>query len=345
MKIRIKWIARFFSNNKELKLLSLLLGVLTFYAIRGATSDETTIEIPVNVRMEEEGIAILERDPSSVKVTFRGSTEDILRLAQKHIKAEVKTVIRPKAKNPTGSEQINIHPRNITGAGGGVRVVNIEPKSVHISLDREVEKEFLVAEPETIGEPLLGKVEISYEPKTVRIYGPKRRLEEAKNVVATEPVRVEGRVESFTTEARVIPPIAWGSEIDPETIDVTVNIVTESISRQWTNVAVLAMSPQGEEVKYRFIPPTVDVTVHGRKAMVKNVLRKHVSVFADCTELDLDRTNMAPVHVHLPPGTDLQATVEPEKIRVRAIAPEKKTADDTPETASEEENIEETGDE
>ncbi len=329
-KIKFKWITGFFTSNSKLKLLSLLLGILTFYAIRGATSDETTIEIPVNIRMEEEGIAILERDPSSVKVTFRGSTEDILRLAQKHIKAEVKAVIKPKAKNPTGSEQVNINPRNIAGTGGGVRVVNIEPRSVIVALDREVEKEFLVAEPETIGEPLLGKVEISYEPRTVRIYGPKRRLEEAKNVVATEPVRVEGRVESFTTEVRVIPPITWGSEIDPETIDVNVRIVTQSISRQWTNVTVLAMSPQGREVKYRFDPSTVDVTVQGRKTLVENINEKQVYVFADCTQLDLSKPGMAPLHVYVPQKTDLHATVQPEKVRVYTIDLEDTTTNPEP---------------
>ncbi|MFW6152660.1 MAG: CdaR family protein [Verrucomicrobiota bacterium] len=334
-KIKFTWIAGFFSNNRKLKLLSLLLGILTFYAIRGATSDETKLQIPVNVRMEEEGIAILEQDPSSVEITFRGSTEDILWLAQKHIKGEVKAVIKPKAKNPTGSEQVAINHRNITGTGGGVRVVNIAPRTVDITLDREVEKEFLVAEPETIGKPLLGKVEISYKPRTVKIYGPKRRLEEAKNVVTTEPVQIEGRVESFTEEVRVIPPIAWGSEIDPETIEVTVNIVTESVSRQWTNIAVLAMSPQGRDAEYRFDPPTVDVTVQGRKKLVQKILRKQIYVFADCTEINRQETNRAPVYVYLPQRTELRTTVKPERVRVVTIDSRDTTTNTAPETISE----------
>jgi hypothetical protein len=318
MKVSFDWLKRFFSNKRELKLISLALGILSFYAIRAATSDEITYDLPVEVKVEEEGIAILEQEPSSVKVTFRGSPEDILRLAQqKHIE-EAKAVIRPKAKDPRGAEKVAVTPRNISGAGRGVRVVNIDPQFVVVTFDREVEKEFLVTEPEILGKPLRGKVEVSYEPKTVRIQGPKRRLEAAKNVVDTEPINVGGRVESFSKEVRVIAPITWVSEIKPQTVDVRINIVTESISRKWEDMDILAMTPQGSEARYRFRPPTVDVTVHGRKKLVNRLSADQLSVFADCTRLDLSKTNMVEVNVHLPEGTDVHATPEPGRVRVTA---------------------------
>jgi len=70
--------------------------------------------------------------------------------------------------------------------------VRMEPRVVRLTFDREIETTFAVAKPQTVGTPLMGRVEVEYEPAEVRIRGPKRRLEDllryGNGCVSTEPV-------------------------------------------------------------------------------------------------------------------------------------------------------------
>ena len=74
----LRGVRAFFTEDVTLKLLAVLLGALTFYTIRGATSFEVPYNIPVQVKVGP-GIAILDQSVRSVDVTFRGSQEDLRR--------------------------------------------------------------------------------------------------------------------------------------------------------------------------------------------------------------------------------------------------------------------------
>ncbi|MDA0990493.1 MAG: hypothetical protein O3A51_07060 [Verrucomicrobia bacterium] len=196
------WLAR----NWELKLLALLLAGLTYYAIRGATGYEVEYTVPVEVAVEP-GVAVLAQDPDVVKVRFRGSQDDLLKLEQKRLKA----LIRPRNDNLDGRPRsIPVAVRDIQGAPG-VSIVKIDPQDVVVTFDRETEMVFSVLPPTTLGRPLVGKVELTYSPTTVTIRGPKRRLQELKqegrDQVSIEPVDVDGRVESFSKRWCVHPVV------------------------------------------------------------------------------------------------------------------------------------------
>ena len=320
---RFKRIRRIFRNNVGLKFLALVLATLTFYAIRGTTGYEVPYVIPLEVEVEK-GIAILDQDPMSVEVTFRGSQEDLRRLDQKQLKA----VVRPKASSPAGSEAVVIRGRDVQGASG-VRVVKIKPAVLQLKYDREIQKTVKVAKPKTIGTPLIGRAEIDYEPRTVLIRGPKRMLEDRQIVVETQPVDVDGRVESFSKQVRLLSPGGdmWVSQIEPAEVTVKVSIVTETVSREWTNVTVLAVLDHGGLTNMVFDPPAVDVSLHGRAEVVNGVRDDSVKVFVDCVGLRLSPAGKEmPVNVHLPPGVDVTATLDPERVRVLLRTPPPKPA-------------------
>jgi len=56
--------------------------------------------------------------------------------------------------------------------------VRLEPRVVRLTFDREIETTFAAAKPQTVGTPLMGRVEVEYEPAGVRIRWPKRRRED-----------------------------------------------------------------------------------------------------------------------------------------------------------------------
>lgn len=310
-------IKRVLTQNGKLKLLALVLAIFTYYAIRGATSFEVTYDVPLEVQVEE-GIAILNQDPRSVKVTFRGAQGDLSRLDQKQIRA----VVKAKATNPAGSETVSVTPSNIRGAVG-VRVAAIKPGSVSLTFDREEIREFPVAKPSTIGMPLIGRVEIEFEPAVVTVRGPHRQLEkllEEQVILETEPVDVDGRVKSFQTTARVLlPGDTWVSEIDPEEVAVRVSIVTETVSRHLTNITVFAMVDQDKGWEMHFNPPAVNVTLQARAKVLDGIPTASVMVFADCTGITGTNTTTVPVSVYLPPGKEVATAVEPDRVRVTPV--------------------------
>ncbi|MFO7869882.1 MAG: CdaR family protein [Kiritimatiellia bacterium] len=304
-----------FKANWFLKTVALLLAVLSFYAIRGATRFEVRYDIPLEIQVGE-GIAILD-PPKTVKVTFRGSKEDLRRIDQQQIKA----VVRPRAVSPSGSENIRIKPGEIQGLSGGVRVVEVEPGRIILNFDREVTKMFPVAEPRVIGTPLIGRAEIEYHPREVEISGPERRLENT-TVVETEPVEVSGRASSFTARVPVLSPgDTWVAEIDPPEVTVEVKIVTESVTRVLTNITVNAMIGAGSPEKAVFDPPAVSVSLHGRVEIVNNISRNALRVFVDCVDLETAAEYRMPVKIHLPSTAGVTAHPDPKTVKAVIVRP------------------------
>lgn len=309
MKAKLANIRNAVVENWELKLLAVLLAALTFFAIRGATSFEERYDVPVEIKVEP-GIAILDQNPRTVDVSVRGSREDLARLDEERMKI----VLRCNATDPKGSERLVVGRRHLEGLEG-VRVERIRPSIVMLTFDREAEKQVPVAKPKVTGQPLVGKIEIEYEPKFVTVRGPKRRL--MIEEVYTEPIDVAGKVESFTKTVRVVPPgDTWVSRIEPSQITVNVRITKRTVSRTWEQVPVLALVRPESVRRVELDPARVDLQLDGRAEVMDSITNEMVRVFVDCMELDPDAIYELPVVVHLPAGLDVKSTVVPDTVKV-----------------------------
>ncbi|MBM4142887.1 MAG: hypothetical protein FJ225_04735 [Lentisphaerae bacterium] len=312
------WLLNLLLNNWPLKLLALVLAVATVYAVSGATNAEVVLpEVPIAVGVDA-GIAILDQEPKTARVTFRGSSGDLLHLDQK----QIRVALRASATDPRGSEVIEVTPEKVRYRASGVRVARVEPAAVRLVFDREVAKQVAVTRPEIKGVPLLGRAEIDYEPRTVAIRGPKRAIETVTFVTA-EPVSVEGRAASFSTRARVLLPSEGGvAQVEPPEIAVKVSIVTETVTREWTNVNVLAVVDGALAARPVFAPPTVKVSLHGRKEVVSGIPAAAIRAFVDCTGLDVETSRELAVLVHVPAGLEAAATVDPSRVQVTFVKAE-----------------------
>ena len=302
---------RLFVHNWGLKLLALALAVLSFQAVRSVTSDTVRHDIPLTVEVEP-GIAVHSQDPQTVKVMFRGSEEDLRRLE----KEGPRVIIKPKAADPEGTEEVPIRPKHVESVPG-VTVVKLEPMIATLKFDREIEIPMAVAPPRVIGTPEIGEAEISYEPKTVKVRGPKRRMENRKFVeVNTESVDVGGRVSSFTKWVPVIPPREWVSAVEPSEVTVKVTIVTESVTKSWTNVVVAAVVKPDTGTDIFLEPSVVDLVLQGRAEVMDGITQDSVRVFVDCMGLSHSASYELPVNVHFPPGVNVKADVQPDTVKV-----------------------------
>ena len=294
-------------NNWRLKAIAAVLAVAAYYAIRGATSYEVVYEAPVVVRVDDPGVALLDQDPKSVQVTFRGSQEDLRRIDQK----QLRVVIRPRATGPAGSERIAFTPRDVEGAAGA-RVERIVPATVALFFDRQEEKEVSVEAPMTVGTPLVGHVELDYSPKTVKITGPRQRLKE-QDKLTTEPVDVDGRIASFTRQVKVLPPSnTWLAKIQPSEIRVDVRIVTESLDKTLDRVPVLVLSdPLAEARRVKPEPAVVKMTLSGRADAVEKAAAGAIAAYVDVRGLASGRYEL-PIRPLLPAVSEVRCDIEPK---------------------------------
>ena len=187
MAVELKHIKLFFVEHFVLKLMALILATMTVYAIQRITNQMDEFEVPIIIKVDE-GVAVLKQDAKTAYITCRGSIDDLRRLNVK----ELKIVVESKTTGVTGSELFPIGPRNVRGWTRGVKITKVRPGIIAVNFDREIEKQISVAEPETVGSPLLGKAEVTYEPKLITIKGPQSKLVDQK-ILRTEPRRTPTR--------------------------------------------------------------------------------------------------------------------------------------------------------
>ncbi len=304
------FIKNIFTKNIVIKLSSILLAFVTYHMIQQVISLEVSYDVPLEIQVKP-GVAILEKETDIIHVTFKGAPEDLRNLDQKLLKA----VVKRKDTSSNGTDIINITSKNIEGARG-VTIAKIKPRTVKVTFDHEAQKIVHIEKPTIQGSPLVGHVELEYTQKTATISGSYRRIKEI-NSVTTEPIDVDGRVESFSKTLRVLVPGNIGViQVDPQEIQVKVNIITESVSVTLTNIPVLAISEPTTYSGFKFEPPTVNVTITGNSEVVEKLEFGKIRVFANCLDLDKKLTNTIPLSVYLPINKNIETKLEPDTVTI-----------------------------
>ena len=301
----------FLLHNLGIKILALLAAVASWLAIQEAISFEVVLsDIPLEIRVEQ-GWAVLHQSEHTVRVTFRGSQDDIRQMDPKQIKA----VVDLRTNAIAGSGEIGVSLSAIE-APRNVRPIRVEPSRVQVSLDREQEKKVPV-QSRAVGKPFSGEVEaLICDPAFVTLRGPAQHLQQTEWVY-TESVDVEGRVESFTKRCRVLMPSdTWTPVIEPPEVQVNVIISERKETAEWDNVPVSVIAKPQALWSIEVLPPRVRVVLTGSPEMLEDLQAVAPKAFVECFELDPSLTYDLPVQVLLPLGKTVSAAVEPHTVRV-----------------------------
>lgn len=300
-------------ENRLLKLLALISSFMVIYAIQQVTNQLDEFEVPIVIH-KESGIAVLSQDARTAYVTGRGSLDDLKRLDPERLRVEVS----PKGIDIAGTEQIPIGPRNVQGIPRGVSITKVRPGVINVTFDREIMRTVNIAKPELVGHPLLGHAEVDYDPKLATVRGPEQQLGNLK-ILRTNPIDVDGAVDSFTTEVRILTDAgadAW--DISPARITARVSIVTESIEREWPQLPVSALRGSGKALQLTLNPEHVDFSVLGSPQAVNRIELEDIRVFVDCSNIDKPGAYSLPVLVYLRDGADVSTAVNPSMVNVQA---------------------------
>ena len=298
-------------NNPGQKILSLLLAIAVWYSVRQTINDQISLDnVPVVINVDD-GVAILKQSADTVEVDLRGSQEDLQRIDRRQIKA----VVDLRGKAPAETAVVPIQVDDIRGARG-VTAVRVSPSTVHVILDRETQKT-LPVKGRTSGKPLVGEVEeIVCDPVSVILKGPARNLRDVEWLF-TEPVDVDGRVESFAKRCRVLAPNnTWTPKIEPADVQVKVKIVEKNETLELKDVPVAALIKPGQAIKPTLSPTKVSISFTGNTETLAKIQQSGARVFVDCEALSPGMPYELPVKIHIQPGLEVKAISYPEVIQV-----------------------------
>ena len=289
---------RIMTRNKKVKLISIILGLVAWYAIKSTISTPATVaDVPVRV-VAGDGWAVLERSLDTVDVLFRGATEDLRYLDNERLEVVVDVSRQPFE----GSVTIALEPSMIK-VSGGARAISFDPPEITLSLDSEAEKIVPVKA------ELTGDLPDGYEiekvvctPAVVHLSGPRLRLEDIETAHAG-PVALADRVRSFTLRVPVIfDSDLWQPKADPSKINVEITLVERSDHRVLDDVPVGILVEPGRYRGVRVEPLTVKLAIRGRSDVLAKFKTADARVFVNASGLEPGRDARLPLQVQLPPG-------------------------------------------
>jgi len=299
--------------NRWLAVLSLVLAVIVWYAIREAISFETVLrDVPIVVRPGE-GLTVLELSHDTADIRFRGARSDLAQLDAERTRIQVD--VPSAAASERGARlSVKLRPVHVKSPSGAI-AVRIEPDEVAFSIDREGERqvpvkaEFQDAPPE--GYEIGG---VTCMPATVLLKGPLSKLQDV-DVVRMLPIDLQGRVQSFRVRASAVPAAAFsGARVDPDRVTIEVGIVEHAAVRRLASVPVRLLVRAGGTGEVDVEPETVHIQLQGRAASLETLDPAMVHAFAETVALDRGAVYELPVQVYVPPGVRL-LSVEPSSVR------------------------------
>lgn len=315
MALDVSRIWRAIRNNGRLKLISLALAILAWYAVREFTSYTSVVrQVRVNVLLDE-GWAVLDRSVEDVDVLCRGSQSDIRYLTRDQVRVEVDL----RGRSVPGTIEVPLKPQNVK-ISGGARAVSVDPPELTLTLDREGVSVVRVR-PDIVGNPPEGfeLAEAVATPSEVRLQGPQGRLA-AVTEVRTAPIDLEGRLKSFSLTRPILPPSElWSARVEPDRARVDVRIVERSSAAELSDIPIRLLVPPGTST-IRIVEGRefVKLAVRGRADAVRQLSRTNINAFVDCTGLLAGQAAELPVIVNVPAGVEIVSR-EPAQIWVERL--------------------------
>ncbi|MFO1489751.1 MAG: CdaR family protein [Kiritimatiellia bacterium] len=302
---------KFFESDLFLRIASLFMAVLIWFAIRQVTSyEETLYDIDLDIR-QGEGWAVEDVSSDAFQITFQGSREDISRLKRESIRVEID--LRGREND---QQVLKLGPKNIIFPGVA-RVSSIRPDSVRVRMDQEVEKSVPVKAvfAGTLS-PGYAKDAETVQPPAVTLRGSRKQLDLITSL-QTSPIDLSGRPNSFETRVTVLPPAgSWVKRIEPNRVLVLVSISHRVVEKTFDRVPVLV--PPGNGVAE---PAFVSVRAEADEDKAALLKPGAVEVLLDIVpDLPADPAALHPLRGRAPEGVRI-LEVTPSKAGLRGLPP------------------------
>jgi len=260
----------FFTENLGLKLLSLVLAVLVWFAIAGETASEMGLRVPLELQNVPRDLELMGDAVDAVEVRVRATAGIIHALNPGDVAAQIDL-----AGSVEGERIVHLTADSIR-VPFGVKVVKVSPAMLTLRLERTLQK-VVPVRPRLVGQPAAGfeVAEVTSEPPEVRVSGPKSRVDEIDSAF-TEPLPLDAARDSVSDVVRIglqdpLLRIQGSSEVR-----VTARIREVHENRTLNGVVVEARGGAA-----RFRPGVVQLVLEGPAAALRRLAPQDVKAYVD----------------------------------------------------------------
>ncbi len=279
----------FFAENLGLKLLSLVLAALVWFAIAGETASEMGLRVPLELQNVPRDLELMGDAEDAVEVRVRATAGIIHALNPGDVAAQIDL-----AGSVEGERIVHLTADSIR-VPFGVKVVKISPAMLTLRFERTLQK-VVPVRPRLVGRPAGGYevAEIASEPPEVRVSGPKSRVDEVDSAF-TEPLTIDAARESVSDVVRIglqdpLLRVQGSSEVR-----VTARIREIHEKRTLSGVVVEARGGAA-----RFRPGAVQLVLEGPAAALRRLAPQDVKAYVDLAAPVTGERR--PVSVEIGPG-------------------------------------------
>ncbi len=294
---------RWLTEDWKLKMVSLALAAGLWYYAIGEESIEVTRTVPLVIQLKNEKMSVLRTSVNQVQVTLAAPRALLSDMASEQIQAVHE--IGNEAKT-AGDYSFRLEPREIKLPGPQIRVTNIMPEVVGVTLDELIVQKIKI-QPNFVGEPAVGyKVrenEIQLDPNAVLMEGPKGQFEKL-DAVKTEAIDLVGRLRPLRrTVGLIVPPNT--KPLSETLVDIYIPIVEESDEKKFENIPVKVLRPSQKDQKIELNPPLISFVLKGSRRQLETFTPEKVLAYVDISGFEPGEHDL-PVQLVLPENVTLK---------------------------------------
>lgn len=251
-------------QHNSIKLLSVLLALVLWVYV--SNEQNPVREKILNVSLERTGLSqnylLTGAPPESVRVRVQGNQNQLANLAPEDFKAVVNI---PEGKTGDFALPVNV------SAPAGLRVTQVSPEEVRITVDRLVEKQIAVAA-SLRGTPAEGYTALapSFQPNTVNVRGPAKVVNEIGQATVVVDVQSANKNVEQTLPVTVGPANSNVS-LDPSSVRVVVPIVNSLSSKTVPVLPQLTGSPASGVTVKRSSANPASVQIFGQAEVLNAI--------------------------------------------------------------------------
>jgi len=277
-------------SDIPLKVLSVVVALLLWAVAVLERTYDTQVTVPVVVAQPADADRVVTGvDTRSAVVTIQGKGKDLLRLRFRQLQ------FRPAIpEGKAGTRQVRLTAADLK-LPVNVTVRSIEPEFVELKLTPVRGREVAVVVP-TRGQASGLAITAILPVTPVRLIGAEEDIG-LFSAVATETLDLTTVTRPGTRRLRVVPPVAEGVTVVPESVDVDIALEKEG-ARIFLGVPVKVVAPKTVEVE--IIPDEAQVAVAGPKSKLDSLQLSDVSARIKISGLEPGEHRLA-AEITLPP--------------------------------------------
>jgi YbbR domain-containing protein len=261
-------------ENTSLKVLALLITGVLWLSVASRPVSQVALNGAIEFNLPESPVLTVTKiDTLTARVFLEGPREalDTLRAGQLTVTADMSDVEPGFRVIPLKVEA------NRNGLPANVKVIEIEPRTIRVTVERTIEREVPIT-PRWEGDPPAGFEVVDWQitPALVKIVGAESQMREITGV-STETVSMTDKTGTFGEQVAIDigSPNLNLSEDSPRKVMLVVNVAEVRKERVIEDIPVAVFgAPPG----FRATPRLVKVTVYGPRSAISELTTADVSV-------------------------------------------------------------------